>query len=224
MAIELECPSCGAKGRASEEAAGRQVRCKHCRFEFTIPRPDEPESMVYELAEPHPVETGAAPNASTRIEATPPSAERASTFRPTYHEPPSEPPAPEGFGMSGPKALRRSHAALPELAHRMLKTLPWIFGVGLAVGLLGLITPIGAVWIGRLLLAAGFVMVGIGFGAGAYGAFSEDLVNGFAYVFFPIYTGYYWVSRWDDIWPWFLWSTAGMVLFSFGGLVVEAAG
>ena len=64
-------------------------------------------------------------------------------------------------------------------------------------------------------------MVLVGFGAGAYGAFREDVLYGFLYLAIPLYTAYYIVTRWDDLWTWFACSTLGVGLvlltsFRFG--------
>ncbi len=67
-------------------------------------------------------------------------------------------------------------------------------------------------------------MVLVGFGAGAYGAFSEDFLYGVLYLVIPLYTAYYLVTRWDDLWVWFACSTAGVALVLLGTEMVRWAG
>ena len=35
-----------------------------------------------------------------------------------------------------------------------------------------------------------------------YGAFSEDVLDGLLYITIPLYTAYYLVTRWEDLWIW----------------------
>jgi hypothetical protein len=55
-----------------------------------------------------------------------------------------------------------------------------------------------------------------GFFVGAYGAFCEDLLYGLLYLLIPLYTAYYIVTRWDDLWVWGTCSTTGVGLIIFG--------
>ena len=56
----------------------------------------------------------------------------------------------------------------------------------------------------------------LGYAAGAYGAFCEDFLYGFLYLVIPLYTAYYLVTRWEDLWRWFACSTTGVGLVLFG--------
>ena len=48
--------------------------------------------------------------------------------------------------------------------------------------------------------------------AGAYGAFSEDILYGLLDITIPLYTAYYLVTPWEDLWIWITCSTAGVGL------------
>jgi hypothetical protein len=64
----------------------------------------------------------------------------------------------------------------------------------------------------------------LGWGAGAFGAFSEDLLYGLLYVLIPLYSAYYLVTRWDDLWRWFACSTAGVGLVLVGTEILRWSG
>ena len=69
-----------------------------------------------------------------------------------------------------------------------------------------------------MLAIVGALMVLVGYGAGAYGAFSEDVIYGILYVLIPLLTGYYIVTRWDDLWVWFACSTGRLIVLGTGVL------
>ena len=60
--------------------------------------------------------------------------------------------------------------------------------------------------------------------AGAYGAFSEDALYGLLYITIPLYTAYYLVTRWEDLWIWITCATVGVGLVLIGTEMVRWAG
>src|SRR4051794_29112318 len=52
MNVGVSCPSCGAPGLVDESFAGRQVRCKHCRYRFAVPAVGEEQPDGYALEGP----------------------------------------------------------------------------------------------------------------------------------------------------------------------------
>jgi hypothetical protein len=76
--------------------------------------------------------------------------------------------------------------------------------------------PNGSLIAGCALMAVGSAMVLAGFAVGAYAAFCEDFLYGFLYLLIPLYTAYYMITRWDDLWFWFACSTAGVALVWLG--------
>jgi hypothetical protein len=128
-----------------------------------------------------------------------------------------------------PKALRsgsgkrKSREDGPEIAWGT-----WLIRAGVvAVIVIGAITcfaPRGQEIAGSTLVFLGTAMFLIGFAAGAYGAFSEDFIYGVPYLFFPIYTAYYHVTRWEDLWKWSVCSVAGVGLVSSGTAMLRWAG
>ena len=58
-------------------------------------------------------------------------------------------------------------------------------------------------------MGVGGLLVPVGYFAGAYGAFCEDVLYGFLYLAIPLYAGYYLVTRWEDLWIWLTCSTRG---------------
>lgn len=200
MKVEFACPSCGAGGSADAAFAGRRARCKHCGERFTIPSHAAELSEGYALGEP----VGPAPVAP----------EGSTYVRARGDEATTQPRKPKRANRrSGGRAKReRDRPDFP------WKT--WLLGCAIAVTVacagLALFAPRGTLIVGWVLLALGSVMVLVGYAAGAFGAFSEDFVYGVLYVAVPLYAGYYLLTRWDDLWPWFTSATAGFFLVLFG--------
>ncbi len=66
------------------------------------------------------------------------------------------------------------------------------------------------------MIALGCILILVGYVVGAYGAFSEDFLYGFLYLVIPLYTAYYMITRWDDLWVWFVCMTSGVGLILLG--------
>jgi hypothetical protein len=90
--------------------------------------------------------------------------------------------------------------------------------------LIALIAPQGTWFVACVLLALGSLMVIAGYSAGAYGAFHEDLLYGLLYLAIPLYTAYYLVTRWEDLWIWITCSTIGVGLILLGTELLGWAG
>ena len=191
MKIRFACPSCAAAGTVDSAYSGKQVKCKHCGAHFTIPDPDAPEEDGYALVEP--VKTRIPEHLDRQDEAV---------FVPargdqwdSVDRPRRPKPTPQTRS-SGPR-----HTDRTDLPWRQ-----WLICGGLATGGRShrhrSFCTHGTWLTGCILVAIGGVLVPLGFLAGAYGAFSEDLLYGFLYLAIPLYAGYYLVTRWEDLWPW----------------------
>lgn len=73
-------------------------------------------------------------------------------------------------------------------------------------------------------MAIGGILVAVADFAGAYGAFSEDVLYGLLYITIPLYTAYYLVTRWEDLWIWITCATVGVGLVLIGTEMVRWAG
>jgi hypothetical protein len=93
-----------------------------------------------------------------------------------------------------------------------------------AIVLIMLLAPHGTWLAGCILLALGSLMIVVGYSAGAYGAFREDVIYGLLYLTIPLYTAYYMVTRWEDLWVWLTCSTAGVGLILLGTELIRWAG
>ena len=205
MSIRFACPSCGAAGAVGATLVGKHLRCKHCKYRFTIPTPEKPDDESYALEKPIGEAVGFA--------ATSPAP--GSTFVPRRGEEPTT-AAPR-------KTKQTSSGSTTRPARRLESDFAWrvwlirgMIGSLLAFAAIALFAPRGTLIVGCLLLILGSVMVLVGFGAGAYGAFHEDLLYGVLYLLVPLYAAYYFLTRWDDLWVWFACSTAGVALVVFG--------
>ncbi|WP_406694465.1 hypothetical protein V5E97_25660 [Singulisphaera sp. Ch08] len=208
MKIPLTCPACGAASTVDAVFAGRAGRCKHCNHRFTIPNPGESHPETYTLDEPPAVPVDAA-----EIDLEP-----SSTFVRARGDEPSaltsrrkrRPIEPIARPMS-----RREREREPGFAWGK-----WLSRAGgsavLVLAAIAWLAPGGPIFVGSVVLAIGTFMVLLGFGVGAYGAFREDFLYGFLYLAIPLYTAYYVVSRWDELWIWFACSTVGFGLVLFG--------
>jgi Flp pilus assembly protein TadB len=125
------------------------------------------------------------------------------------------------------RQFQRAGEEIRGFAARHAKPVLWMLGIAAVVGvallLVAILLPDGTMIAGIALAGIGFVFMLVGYGVGAYAAFSEDFLWGFLFLVFPIYTAYYLVSNWDEMWRWFLvWSAGAAVLLL--AIVVMSAG
>ena len=59
---------------------------------------------------------------------------------------------------------------------------------------------------------------------GLYAAFQEDSLYGCLYMIIPLYTAYYIVTRWDELWICFACSTVGFGIVLLGTEMIRWAG
>ncbi|WP_165227526.1 hypothetical protein [Aquisphaera insulae] len=211
MRVPFACPSCHASGSAESAYIGREVRCKHCNTRFTIPDPESPASDTYDLEErAEPVRRGAAVGAGAEA-----------VFVPSRKDDrPGKPRKAKGAAATSKRRPGRDLSDFPWT--RWLIRLAVAFVV--AVAGIALIAPNGLWLAGCILMATGVMLLVLGHVGGTYVAFTEDFVHGFFYLGFPIYTAYYIVTNWDDMWVFFACSTVGAGLASAGLTLVEWAG
>ena len=104
----------------------------------------------------------------------------------------------------------------------------WLIRGGLGLVLIltaiALLAPNGTWLAGVILMAIGGILVPVAYFAGAYGAFSEDSLYGLLYIMIPLYTAYYLVTRWEDLWIWITCATVGVGLVLIGTEMVRWAG
>ena len=212
MKISFACPACGALGSADDSLVGRQVRCKPCQHRFAIPGPVVESDDGYRLDEP-------AREAFASDKMIPPAEAVFVASRgdePTVHVSPRK---PRKLGSKKRKARDEG----PEFDGRK-----WLIRVGGAFGVSRVATMFfaerGVMIAGLILLAVGMVLVLVGFGVGAFGAFSEDFLYGFLYLVFVPYTAYYLVTRWDDLRRWCLCATVGVGFDTLGTAMLQWAG
>jgi predicted Zn finger-like uncharacterized protein len=209
MKIEFACPSCAAAGTVDASAAGRSARCKHCGHRFTIPTlgADSTEPEVFALQEPaeETPRTGYAVMGPVET----------STFAPARGVE-SAAEAPRRPKKSGARSATRTAGRRTSRGNWPIR-LAWAGGtVAIALAAVALFAPSGLLIAACALMIIGCVLILVGFGVGAYGAFSEDFIYGFFYLIIPLYTAYYMVTRWDDLWIWFACMTTGFGLVLLG--------
>ena len=88
---------------------------------------------------------------------------------------------------------------------------------------IALLAPHGTWLAGCILMTTGGVLILVGSRRGLRGI-QRGFSLGFFYLLIPLYTAYYIVTRWDDMWVWFACSTVGVGLSLAGIELVRWAG
>jgi predicted Zn finger-like uncharacterized protein len=207
MKIPFACPSCATVGSVDASAAGKLARCKHCGHRFTISSPGAAEPEVYSLEEPGEGTTGVGDAVMSPAPGL--------AFVPARGDKPAATLPRKSKRSASRLTTRTDHQREPRLAWRI-----WLTGVGVAAAIaivaIALLAPSGVLIAACTVMALGGVMILVGYGVGAYGAFGEDFLYGFLYLVIPLYTAYYMVTRWDDLWVWFVCMTMGVGLILLG--------
>jgi len=208
MKIPFACPSCAAVGCVDASAVGKLARCKHCGHRFTISSPDaaEHEPEVYSLEEPAEGTAGVGDVARSPAPV--------SAFVPARGDEPAT-TLPRKSKRSASRVTART-ARNREPRSAWLTWLTWVGSAAIAIAAIALLAPSGVLIAACTVMALGGVMILVGYGVGAYGAFREDFLYGFLYLLIPLYTAYYMVTRWDDLWIWFACMTMGVGLILLG--------
>jgi hypothetical protein len=209
MKIPFSCPSCAATGSVDAAAAGRSARCKHCGHRFTIPAPGtvaaEPEVFALEERPEERAGAGYAVMSPAPVSAfVPRRGDETTDAAPRRPKGSAAPSAKLGAGRHASRTARR-------------KRLAWAGGAAaIALAAIALLAPNGVLIAACALMALGCVLIVVGYAVGAYGAFSEDFLYGFLYLVIPLYSAYYMVTRWDDLWVWCACMTLGVGLVLVG--------
>jgi hypothetical protein len=211
MKVAFTCPGCGVSGSLLAAHAGKIIRCKHCGFRSAAPSAGEPEGDIYALDVP------ATENAGDMDRV----AVEGSVFVASGRDDPTRAPRPR----RPIRTVRRSNARKREDRSPWRN---WLIGcavlIALALAAVALLAPQGTLIAGCVLIVIGSVMLMTGYFVGAYGAFREDSLYGFLYLVIPLYTAYYLVTRWDDLWVWCTCSTVGVGLILLGTEIVRWTG
>jgi len=207
MKIQFACPSCAAVGSVDASAVGKLARCKHCGHRFTISSPDAADPEVYSLEEPA--------EEATRVGDVVRSPAPVSEFVPARGDEPATTLPRKSKRSASRLTARTAHNREPRSAWWI-----WLTWVGAAavivIAAIAMLAPSGVLIAACTVMALGGVMILVGYGVGAYGAFREDFLYGFLYLVIPLYTAYYMVTRWDDLWIWLACMTMGVGLILLG--------
>jgi hypothetical protein len=214
MNVSFACPSCNAAGSVDAVHIGKQVRCKHCGAHFAIPDPEDSQPDVYALEEPSPQAATARSNSPVEDAVFVPARGDATSAgdRPRRKE--------RSVSGSTSQSVRASKSDFPWQT--------WLVWGSVALVLIltaiALLAPHGTWLAGCILISIGGILVPVAYFAGAYGAFSEDVLYGLLYIMIPFYAAYYLVTRWEDLWIWITCATVGVGLVLIGTGMVRWAG
>ena len=116
---------------------------------------------------------------------------------------------------------RREYDEPFHVRHRgFLVAAPLVFLAALALA--AALVPNGTLIAACVLAGLGGLLVLTGYSVGLWAAFHEDSLYGFFYFIFPLYSAYYILTRFEDLWPWFLAMTVGVGLVTVGGILAES--
>jgi len=218
MTISFHCPGCGKSYHADAARAGRRGRCKACGEMMTVPLQsagagqDSEEVDAYALEDPPPVET-VAPEPSSFVRTS------------------------NDFDGRTPRRKKRRKKQSADLleqvkeeAEEVIKSHAGLIRKGLVaaavlavvLGIVAAAVPHGAFIAGVALLGLGLLAIAAGYALGVYIAYTEDMLHAALFLTFPIYTGYYIVTNWDEMWRSFALMFIGGVLLSIGATVLES--
>lgn len=207
MKVAFSCPSCNARFEADAAHAGKPTRCKGCGQRLTVPHPSAPR-------EPEPFADG--------YDLAPVEAAGPAVFVPAQARGDFAPPTTaERERQSRRRSRRRSRLELPGWA-RSKSTLGMLLGAPLGMGLVALLVPGAAGVIGLALSILGLFLFLAGYGFGAYMAFTEDSLHGFLFLAVPIYTAYFLISNFDELWPSLAGMFVGVTLIGAGGWLADS--
>lgn len=210
MKMPFACPACLTSGSVDDSLLGRQVKCKNCDHRFVISGPSDREVEGYSLDDPTRSDEGNPDNRGVFVSSR--------GDEPTIALSPRKPKPVS----SGSKS-RGSRGQGSRVAFRISLIRLGVFAA-VVLTAIAFFAPRGLVISGSALIFLGTSMVLAGFAAGGYGAFSEDFLYGFFYLIFPLYTAYYLVTRWEDLWRWLVGSTAGVAMALLGTEMLRWAG
>jgi hypothetical protein len=216
MKIEFACPECGSRFAVAPVHAGKTIACKRCGQPIAIPGVPATEPLDVAVASSYALE--------------PATDDAPSTFSPAraasipIRQPMPEPATSGPFWLDSPRSPRKKKKPGAGVLPSWWKRAAGSAAVAVVVMVLvSWLVPKGSLIVGFLLIGIGTLLFLAGFFVGAFGAFSEDFVTGMLYLFIPLFTGYYIVTRWDDLKPWFITLSVGVGLVSIGGWVLEGA-
>lgn len=216
MTIVTICPECGKRHEVDAVNAGRHGKCKGCGAVMVVPDAPVPSTMdetideddAYGLVE-SPVEKSEPSPSFSRVVPTPEPAR-------SFHR----------SGLQPSKQTRNSrdrNEQEDDLALVILRRMPLVLGlVALVMIVLAVAVPGGTRCAGALASILGLFFALATFWVGAFAAFREDWLYGFGYVFFPFYTAYYIVTRFDDLKNWVFLGLIGLILATVGGALFES--
>jgi hypothetical protein len=214
MDVSFACPSCNAAGSVDAIYIGKQVRCKHCGAHFAIPNPEASGPDVYALEEPAGQSASSIPSSPAQDAVFVPSRADATST--------ADRPRRSERSVSGPtsRSVRNRKSDFPWQTW-LVRSVVALLLILIAIALLA---PNGTWLAGCILMGIGGILVPVGYFAGAYGAFCEDVLYGLLYITIPLYTAYYLITRWEDLWVWITCATVGVGLILIGTEMVRWAG
>jgi hypothetical protein len=211
MTISFACPSCRKGYTVNAGLAGRTGKCAACGLAMSVP-------LVHADEEQDHIATEGYGLAEAMVVA--PLVETQNVFSPGRNDPEFD-RAPRPRSVSSRKRRRRREDDESFLFRHRKALIVTPIVLAVVLGLTALLIPNGRLIVACVLASVGGLLVTVGYFVGLWAAWHEDSLYGFLYFFIPFYSAYYILTRWDDMWPWFVAMTVGTVLVSIAGSMVD---
>lgn len=212
--IAFACNSCGKQYEVDSSRAGKRGRCKGCGQMMTVPAP-----------QPDPFDTDEGPTEYSLEDLPPEEAPpEPSSFVRTSDDTDGRTPRPKRKATKNEvldKVKEEVDEVIASNAGLIWKVLATYAAIAVVAGIVAAAVPNGTFLAGAGLLVLGLIVIAAGYAVGVYIAYTEDLLHAALFLTIPLYTAYYIVTNWDEMWRSFALMVAGAVLLSAGGTVLE---
>jgi hypothetical protein len=93
--------------------------------------------------------------------------------------------------------------------------------LAVVLGIVAAALPNGTFIAGASVIGLGLLLIVSGYALGTYIAYTEDMLHAALFVTIPLYTGYYIVMNWDEMWRPFALMFVGGLLITVGAAILD---
>lgn len=212
MNIRFGCPGCGKRYEVDASRAGRSGRCKACGEMMTVPAAEEEvegdEAGMYAMEDPPSDGPEPVPTAFVR-------SKNESADRPEKRRKKRSSDLLEQVAGEAEEVLARNRG----LVKKSLITLAIL---AILLGIVAAALPNGTFIAGAAMTGLGLSLILAGYALGTYIAYTEDMLHAALFLTIPLYTGYYIVMNWDEMWRPFALMFVGGLAMTVGGMILES--
>lgn len=214
MKIAFTCSGCGKGYEVDASRAGRKGRCKSCGVMMVVPAMSTKVAQDSHATDEYAMED--TPSGELKTEPT--------SFARTSNDPDGR--TRRERKESASKLLEQVKGEAEEVitsyAGLIRRVLVGIAISGVVLGIIAATVNHGTFYVGASLVGLGLLIIFAGYALGVYIAYTEDLLHAALFLTIPIYTGYYIVTNWDEMWRSFALMVVGGILLSIGATILES--